>query len=80
MFVSSLNTGEYWIDPNQGSTKDAIRVHCNMDTGETCISANPASIPRKTWWTKSTPTPNKPVWFEADINGGTRVSFYVLYA
>uniref|UniRef100_A0A3Q2ZLT9 Collagen type V alpha 2 chain n=1 Tax=Kryptolebias marmoratus TaxID=37003 RepID=A0A3Q2ZLT9_KRYMA len=53
-------SGEYWLDPNQGSTKDAIRVLCNMETGETCISANPADIPRKAWWTKSSPSPNKP--------------------
>lgn len=63
--------GEYWVDPNQGSVEDAIQVYCNMDTGETCISANPPSIPRKVWWTASR---NKPVWFGADINRGTHVS------
>lgn len=66
-------TGEYWIDPNQGSNKDAIRVFCDMETGETCISASPASIPRKTWWTKSSPSAGRPVWFGADMNGGSRV-------
>lgn len=65
--------GEYWLDPNQGSTKDAIKVFCNMESGETCISANPASVPRKAWWTKSTPSPNKPVWFGANISAGTKV-------
>ena len=44
-----------------------------METGETCISANPANIPRKAWWTKSIPSPNKPIWFAADMNGGTKV-------
>ena len=61
------------MDPNQGSAEDAIKVLCNMDTGETCISANPSSIPRKVWW--SSPR-NKPVWFGADINSGTHVSSY----
>lgn len=61
------------MDPNQGSVEDAIKVHCNMDTGETCISANPPSIPRKVWWNSSR---NKPVWFGADINRGTQVSCY----
>ncbi|MEQ2162996.1 hypothetical protein GOODEAATRI_025757, partial [Goodea atripinnis] len=65
-------SGEYWVDPNQGSSEDAIKVHCNMDTGETCISANPASVPRKVWWTSSR---NKPVWFGADINGGTHFTY-----
>lgn len=65
-------SGEYWVDPNQGSVEDAIKVHCNMDTGETCISANPTSIPRKVWWTSSR---NKPVWFGADINRGTHFAY-----
>lgn len=64
------HTGEFWVDPNQGSVEDAIKVYCNMDTGETCISANPSSIPRKNWWSSSR---NKPVWFGADINRGTHV-------
>lgn len=64
------HTGEYWVDPNQGSVEDAIKVYCNMDTGETCISANPSTIPRKSWWSSSR---NKPVWFAADINRGTYV-------
>lgn len=67
--------GEYWVDPNQGSAEDAIKVHCNMDTGETCISANPSSIPRKSWW--SAPS-NKPVWFGTNMNGGVQVSTQVL--
>lgn len=61
------------MDPNQGSVEDAIKVYCNMDTGETCISANPPSIPKKVWWNSSK---NKPVWFGADINRGTQVSPY----
>lgn len=63
------------MDPNQGSAEDAIKVHCNMDTGETCIAANPSSIPRKVWWSSSR---NKPVWFGADINSGTHVSTSIL--
>lgn len=65
-------SGEYWVDPNQGSAEDAIKVHCNMDTGETCIAANPSSIPRKAWWSSSR---NKPVWFGADMNAGTKFRY-----
>lgn len=65
--------GEYWIDPDGGNTRDAIRVFCNMETGETCLSASPATVPKKSWWTKPSPSPSKPVWFGMDMNAGTRV-------
>lgn len=64
--------GEYWIDPNQGSGEDAIKVYCNMETGETCISANPSTIPLKTWWASKSPD-NKPVWYGLDMNRGAQV-------
>ncbi|KAF7245053.1 Collagen alpha-2(V) chain [Varanus komodoensis] len=65
----SKKSGEYWIDPNQGCVEDAIKVFCNMETGESCISANPASIPRKTWWT-SRSSELKPIWYGLDMNRG----------
>lgn len=71
--LSCLNfAGEYWIDPNQGCVEDAIKVFCNLETGESCIPANPASIPRKTWWT-SRSSDLKPVWYGLDMNRGSQV-------
>ncbi|KAJ6665239.1 hypothetical protein lerEdw1_004288 [Lerista edwardsae] len=67
----SKKSGQYWIDPNQGCVEDAIKVFCNMETGETCISAHPASIPRKTWWT-SRSSDLKPVWYGLDMNRGSQ--------
>lgn len=61
------------MDPNEGSLKDAIKVYCDMETGETCVSANPPSIPRKSWWSSHSSSP-KPVWFGATMNRGTKVS------
>lgn len=66
-------TGEYWIDPNQGCTIDAIKVFCNMETGETCVHPKPSSIPRKNWWTSKNKDP-KHVWFGENMNGGLHVS------
>lgn len=71
---SAKHSGEYWIDPNQGSVEDAIKVFCNMETGETCISANPSSIPRKTWWTSKSPD-HKPVWYGLDMNRGAQFAY-----
>ncbi|KAI1237020.1 hypothetical protein IHE44_0014273 [Lamprotornis superbus] len=67
----SKRSGEYWIDPNQGCVEDAIKVYCNMETGETCISANPATVPRKTWWASKS-SDLKPVWYGLDMNRGSQ--------
>lgn len=68
-----LSVGEYWIDPNQGCTVDAIKVFCNMETGETCVYPNPSDVPRKNWWTTKG-TEHKHVWFGESMKGGFRVS------
>lgn len=52
---------------------DAIKVFCNMETGETCVYPNPSSIPKKNWWTSKTKD-KKHVWFAETINGGFHVS------
>jgi len=67
--------GEYWIDPNQGCKMDAIKVYCNMETGETCLSANPATVPRKNWWTTES-SGKKHVWFGESMKGGFQVRNY----
>lgn len=65
--------GEYWIDPNQGCTIDAIKVFCNMETGESCVQPKPNSIPRKNWWSSKSKD-RKHVWFGETMNGGFHVS------
>ncbi|XP_010292906.1 PREDICTED: collagen alpha-1(II) chain-like, partial [Phaethon lepturus] len=72
--LSSPLAGDYWIDPNQGCTLDAIKVFCNMETGETCVYPNPSSIPKKNWWTSKTKD-KKHVWFAETINGGFHFSY-----
>ncbi|KAG5838990.1 hypothetical protein ANANG_G00229610 [Anguilla anguilla] len=67
-------SGEYWIDPNQGCTVDAIKVFCNMETGETCVQPRPASIPRKNWWS-SKGKERKHIYFGETMNGGYSFSY-----
>uniref|UniRef100_A0A4W3J7G7 Fibrillar collagen NC1 domain-containing protein n=1 Tax=Callorhinchus milii TaxID=7868 RepID=A0A4W3J7G7_CALMI len=65
-----FKSGDYWIDPNQGSKVDAIKVHCNMETGETCMYPNPVNVPRKSWWTNKGSREMKHVWFGESMDGG----------
>lgn len=69
--------GDYWIDPNQGCTLDAMKVFCNMETGETCVYPNPASVPKKNWWSSKSKD-KKHIWFGETINGGFHVSTWLL--
>lgn len=41
MFKNDLFLGEYWVDPNEGDSKDAILVHCDMEKKATCIIPKP---------------------------------------
>lgn len=68
-----LPAGDYWIDPNQGCTLDAMKVFCNMETGETCVYPNPATVPRKNWWSSKSKE-KKHIWFGETMNGGFHVS------
>jgi len=67
-------SGEYWIDPNQGCTIDAIKVFCNMETGESCVYPKPSSIPRKNWWSSKSKD-RKHIWFGETMNGGFHFSY-----
>ena len=36
--ISSIQSpGYYWVDPNLGMVDDAVKVYCNMTSGETCV-------------------------------------------
>lgn len=49
--------GEYWIDPNQGCSRDSFKVYCNFTAGgESCIFPDKKSEgTRLTSWVKETP-------------------------
>lgn len=57
---------------------DAIKVFCNMETGETCLSASPSSVPRKNWW-KDLGSEKKYVWFGESMDGGFQVRKDILF-
>lgn len=67
-------SGDYWVDPNLGSTIDAIKVFCNMETGESCVYPSNPTIPRKNWWSSKSKT-SKHVWFGESMGGGFHFSY-----
>lgn len=66
--------GEYWIDPDQGCTQDAIKVYCNMETGETCVSPTQREVANKNWYTSKNIKEKKHVWFGEAMTDGFQVS------
>ena len=46
--MTLLQLGEYWIDPTEGSTKDAFKVYCNGP--DTCLKPvkNPDEVSPQT--------------------------------
>lgn len=71
--TSVISPGHYWVDPNLGSTADAIKVFCNMKTGQTCVYPTISKVPKKNWWT-SKDKDRKHIWFGETMNGGFHVS------
>lgn len=67
-------SGDYFIDPNQGCTLDAIKVFCNMESGETCVYASPQNVPRKSWWTNKSKD-RKHIWFGETMNSGSQFNY-----
>uniref|UniRef100_A0A3Q3H3F2 Collagen alpha-2(XI) chain-like n=1 Tax=Labrus bergylta TaxID=56723 RepID=A0A3Q3H3F2_9LABR len=50
-----LKDGEYWIDPNQGCSRDAFKVFCNFTNGaETCLYPSINTV-KMSSWDKETP-------------------------
>lgn len=75
MCHSDWKSGEYWIDPNQGCTADAIKVFCNMETGETCVYPTQPSVPQKNWYTSKNPREKKHVWFGETMSEGFQFNY-----
>lgn len=68
-------SGTYWVDPNQGSPLDAIKVHCNMETGETCVHPSQTSVPMKNWYLSKNIREKKHVWFSESMTGGFQFQY-----
>lgn len=68
-----FKNGQYWIDPNEGSARDAILVYCQMEEGETCLLPSP-TVYENQRWTKDT---RRGQYFMDDINGHKEFTYKV---
>jgi len=64
--------GEYWVDPNGQTSKDAILVQCRFDSEETCIRPAPAKYDVRPF-TRTT----EASYFMEDITGEKDFSYKV---
>lgn len=66
-----LDSGEYWIDPNEGHYSDALLVFCNIPDKQTCIYSSPVEIEKKNWYQ------GKPGyrWFSEDVADGHQFTY-----
>jgi len=69
-----FKSGLYWVDPNQGSALDAVKVHCNMETGETCVFPSQSGIPMKNWYL-SQRNEKKHIWFSESMDDGFQFQY-----
>lgn len=65
-----FTSGLYWVDPNGGSTTDAIQVYCNFETKATCVQPSPAVYDVDTYYTGK----RKNVWF-SDMKDASTFSY-----
>jgi len=65
-----LPSGDYWIDPNQGDTKDSILVYCEMERRATCVRPSPGKTKQVTYQGK----PRAEVWF-SEMDSGFQFTY-----
>uniref|UniRef100_A0A8C7KW31 Collagen, type XI, alpha 2 n=1 Tax=Oncorhynchus kisutch TaxID=8019 RepID=A0A8C7KW31_ONCKI len=64
-----LKDGEYWIDPNQGCSRDSLKVFCNFTAGgETCLYPS-KSVKLNSWTTE------KPGSWYSEFATGSKLSY-----
>lgn len=68
--IFGLMSGEYWIDPNEGDTRDAILVHCDMPNRATCLLPRPEKSPEINYIGEE-----QEIWL-GEIQNGMKVSYF----
>ena len=60
----------YWVDPNLGMVDDAVKVYCNMSSGETCVypDVHASKMPNIPWRKSGTG------WYST-LRGGFKITY-----
>lgn len=67
-----FKSGMYWIDPNEGDSRDAIQVYCDMRVGASCITPSPKIVPNKAHYIGKP----KHTWF-SEMPGGSQFTYKI---
>ena len=64
-----LQSGNYWIDPNDGDVRDAILVYCDMKERTTCVMPKPSQTAELTY------DGNDPEIWLGDMKEGIKITY-----
>ena len=64
------NFFQYWVDPNGGSSQDAILVHCDMTKQATCVQPKPTLSAEMSF-----ETTEREIWFSDISEGGFQFTY-----
>jgi len=69
-----LPSGNYFIDPNEGSPSDAILANCNRETMETCVQQDNLEV-KNTNYGNGQEVADEYKWIVADIQKKQEISY-----
>jgi len=70
-----LPSGDYFLDPNEGSPADAILAKCNKETKETCVSTADSFSTKKTNFGNGKEVADTYKWIVGDLNEAAEITY-----
>lgn len=70
-----LNSGEFWVDPNEGVPEDAINVYCDFSFNATCLFSSKEKKPfvshKRKWYSGS----DEYKWLSSDLGAFGKLKY-----
>ena len=73
LLMATFSSGLYYIDPNQGSPKDAVQVFCKIDKKETCVIPKPGMADKGVHFEEPLTASS---WFSDEAQDGFQVGLH----